>query len=87
MTPTPEEREQIEGEIRALKSLLADTDYNSNKLIEDLVIAMKSATAVNFINKFVEWLKTATTDYGTVLTNRAEFREKINDLEDRLKDE
>ena len=84
---TPEQREAIEAEIRALKSLLVDTDYNSNKLIEDLVITMQSASITNFISKFVAWLKTAVESYGEVVQNRAAWRAKINELEEQLEAE
>lgn len=83
---TPEQREQIEGEIRALKSLLVDTDYNSNKLIEDLVLTMQSATVTNFISKFVAWIKSAISTYGEVVQNRAAWRARINELEALLEE-
>lgn len=46
-------REAIQAEINALKSLLHDTDYKANKLIEGLVATMNGATAVNFISRFI----------------------------------
>ena len=84
---TPEQREQIEGEIRALKSLLVDTDYNSNKLIEGLVDHMSSATPENFIDEFVAWLKATLAQYGEVAQNRAAWRATINELEAMLTEE
>lgn len=77
-------RDSILAEITALKMLLADTDYNSNKLIEGLVAAMADATAVNFISKFIAWLKNAIVEYGEVVRNRAAWRERINELEKLL---
>lgn len=78
------DNEQIKAEIRALKSLLANTDYNSNKLIEDLVLTMQSATVTNFITKFISWLKSAITNYGDLVSKRASWREKIEELESIL---
>lgn len=77
-------REAIQAEINALKSLLRDTDYKANKLIEGLVATMNGATAVNFISRFIAWLADATREYGDVVSSRADWREKINALEAEL---
>ena len=77
-------RETIQAEINALKSLLRDTDYKANKLIEGLVAAMDGATAVNFVSRFIAWLTDAMRDYGEVVSSRAGWREKINALEAEL---
>jgi len=83
---TEEYREQIESEIRALKSLLADTDYNSNKLIEDLVNTMQDATPSTFLPGFTAWIKTVIAQQGEVIRKRAMWRGKINELEALLKE-
>lgn len=77
-------REAIQAEINALKSLLRDTDYKANKLIEGLVAAMNGATAVNFISRFIAWLSDTMREYGDVVSSRAAWREKINALEAEL---
>ena len=77
-------REAIQAEINALKSLLRDTDYKANKLIEGLVATMNGATAVNFISRFIAWLADAMREYGDVVSSRAAWREKINALETEL---
>lgn len=77
-------RNSIQGEITALKMLLADSDYQSNKLIESLVAAMRDASAVNFIQKFLSWLSAAVQEYGEIVQKRAKWREQINALEARL---
>ena len=77
-------REAIQAEINALKSLLRDTDYKANKLIEGLVATMNGATAVNFISRFIAWLADAMREYGDVVSSRADWREKINALEAEL---
>lgn len=79
-----EKHEAIQGEITALKSLLADSDYKANKLIEGLVATMQGATAVNFISRFVAWLSDAATEFGDVMASRAAWRAKINELEAEL---
>ena len=76
--------EAIQAEINALKSLLRDTDYKANKLIEGLVATMNGATAVNFISRFIAWLADAMREYGDVVSSRAAWREKINALEAEL---
>ena len=77
-------REAIQAEINALKSLLYDTDYKANKLIEGLVATMNGATAVNFNSRFIAWLADAMREYGDVVSSRAAWREKINMLEAEL---
>lgn len=79
-----EKRQRINEEITALKSLLADTDYNALKLIEDLVVTMKSANAVNFIAKYLEWLIKAVMEFGAVIDQRIAWRARINELETEL---
>ena len=78
------DREQIIAEITALKMLLVETDYNSNKLIESLALTMSDASAVNFIAKFVSWLSGAVNEFGEVVRNRAAWRARINKLEEEL---
>lgn len=81
------DHERIIAEITALKSLLADTDYNSNKLIEDLVLTMQSATVTNFVSKFISWIKSAVATYGEIVQKRAAWREQLNNLESMLTEE
>ena len=79
-----DKRTEIIGEITAIKSLLVDTDYKSNMLIESLVVTMKDATALNFIAKFIAWLAEAVTEFGTVVEERAAYRTRIRELEAEL---
>lgn len=81
------DQKHITAEIIALKSLLVDTDDTVNKLIEDLVLTMQSATATNFISKFVAWIKTAISTYGETVQKRAAWRDRINELEAMLTEE
>lgn len=79
-----ERADEITNEINGLKSLLRDTDYTSNKIIESMVQTMQDATLTNFIKKFVEWLTNAVKDFGPVIRDRAAWRARINELEDEL---
>lgn len=81
------DQKHITAEIIALKSLLVDTDDTGNKLIEDLVLTMQSATATNFISKFVAWIKAAISTYGETVQKRAAWRDRINELEAMLSEE
>lgn len=76
--------EHIMAEIRALKSLLADTDEIGSKLIEGLVEHMASATPENFIAQFLAWLSATLAQNGEVIRNRAAWRASIDELETLL---
>lgn len=86
MNLTPEEREQIEGEIRALKSLLVDTDYNSNKIIESMTATLKDVTEEEFTSKFITWVRDTIINYGEIVERRAAWRTRINELQRLLDD-
>ena len=62
-------RNQIMGEITALKSLLQDSDYQLIKLIENLA----GCTSKSFLAEF-----------GELVNSRKTWREKINLLEAEL---
>lgn len=81
------DQKRIIAEITALKSLLAETDYNSNRLIEDLILTMQSATVTNFVSKFISWIKSAVAMYGEIIQKRAAWREQLNNLESMLTEE
>lgn len=81
------EREQVENEIRALKSLLADTDYTSYKLIEDLVNTLQDSSPTTLLLNLNSWLKDAVSKYGEIIRVRAAWREKINMLESQMDEE
>ena len=59
------------GEITALKSLLADSDYSILKTLEGL-LACTSATGI------IAFLKDVTADIKDIATKRAEWRARIN---------
>jgi hypothetical protein len=65
------------GEITALKSLLADSDYSILKTLEGL-LACTSATGI------IAFLKDVTADIKDIATKRAEWRARINELEEQF---
>lgn len=75
------DNERITEQINGLRSLLSDTDYVANKIVESLVETMQDATAVNFIAKFLAWLVSCTEEYGQTIRKRAQWREQIRELE------
>ncbi len=72
-----ENREQILGEITALKSLLRDTDYEVTKYAEGLTDCATQeeieAYREDFLNR-----------YDDIISRRKSWRVKINELEDQL---
>ena len=67
------------GEITALKSLLADSYYSILKTIEGL-LSCTSATGI------IAFLKDVTADIKDIATKRAEWRARINELEEQFPD-
>ena len=67
------------GEITALKSLLADSDYSILKTLEGL-LSCTSATGI------IAFLKDVTADIKDIATKRAEWRALINELEEQFPD-
>lgn len=81
------DNDRITEQINGLQSLLADTDYVANKIVESLVETMQDATAVNFIAKFLAWLVSCTEEYGDTIRKRSQWRWQIRELERKLEDE
>lgn len=78
------DNERIEEQINGLRSLLSDTDYVANKIVESLVETMQDATAVNFIAKFLVWLASCAAEYGDTIRRRSQWREQIRELEQQM---
>lgn len=78
------ERENIIGEITALKNLLEQTDHVPNKLSEGIVLALDGATAVNAIPRLLEAVVSALDEYLDTIRSRAAWRTRINELEVEL---
>lgn len=69
--------ELIQGEINARKSLLADSDYELLKLVENMA---DCTTITQLVAVFKEFL----TGYKDLVANRRKWREEINSLEQEL---
>jgi hypothetical protein len=72
-----ETRDQIIGEITALKSLLRDTDYEVTKYAEGLTACTTQAEIEAYREAFMA-------QYGEVIANRQAWRNKIRELEEVL---
>lgn len=70
-------RNQIMGEITALKSLLQDSDYQLIKLIENLA-------GCTSIIEILATFKSFLAEFGELVNSRKNWREKINLLEAEL---
>ena len=70
-------RNQIMGEITALKSLLQDSDYQLIKLIENLA---GCTSIIEILATFKSFLG----EFGELVNNRKTWRENINLLEAEL---
>lgn len=73
-TTTTDRLDYIRGEIVALKSLLRDTDYSSNKLVENLSDCATLEEVFSACQAYHE-------RYGETVNRRREWRKKINELE------
>lgn len=70
-------REQIMGEITALKMLLRDTDYEVTKYAEGLTDCTTQKQIEAYRAAFM-------VKYGDMIENRKTWRAKINELEETL---
>ena len=69
-----ETRDQIMGEITALKSLLRDTDYEVTKYAEGLTDCTTQAEIEAYREAFME-------QYGEIIESRKAWRAKIRELD------
>lgn len=70
-----------QNKIDELQKTLLDTDYIPNKIIEELIEDLASATALNFVNVFIDFIIKVRGEYKEVLASRKKAREEINRLE------
>lgn len=75
------------NEINALKNLLEQTDHVPNKIIEGLIDTLRAATPVTLLGDLAEYIRSVSDEYGDVITKRARWREKINELERAIEGE
>lgn len=70
-------RQEIQGEITACKSLLADSDYSILKTLEGLMTCTSATGIINYFKEITEELL-------ALKDKRQEWRDKINELEAQL---
>lgn len=71
-----------ENEILVLKNLLEQTDNIPNKIIEGLIDTLREATPVTLLADLAAYVKSVSAEYGDTIRQRAEWRKKINELEE-----
>ncbi len=73
----------IEGESEVMywQQFLNATDYISNKIVDELIDDLASATALQFITVFIDFIKKIKNDYNEELRCRKFAREEINRLQ------
>ena len=76
-----EEFQKTADEIEFYRSFLALTDHIPNKIVEQLIEDMSTATLVDFISVFINFIKNVIIQYKDVLECRKFAREEINRLE------
>ena len=62
-------------------TFLIQTDHIPNKIIEELIEDMATATALEFVTVFINFIKSVRSEYQDVLSYRKFARSEINRLE------
>lgn len=70
-----------ESEVMYWQQFLNVTDYISNKIVDELIDDLASATALQFITVFIDFIKKIKNDYNEELRYRKLAREEINKLQ------
>lgn len=70
-----------ESEVMYWQQFLNVTDYISNKIVDELIDDLASATALQFITVFIDFIKKIKNDYNEELRCRKLAREEINRLQ------
>jgi hypothetical protein len=70
-----------ESEVMYWQQFLNVTDYISNKIVDELIDDLASATALQFITVFIDFIKKIKNDYNKELRCRKFAREEINRLQ------
>lgn len=70
-----------ESEVMYWQQFLNVTDYISNKIVDELIDDLASATALQFITVFIDFIKKIKNDYNEELRCRKIAREEINKLQ------
>lgn len=69
-----------DNELDLYTDFLIQTDHIPNKIIERLLEDLADATLLNFIEIFLQFIKSVRTEYKEILQYRKLAREKINEL-------
>ena len=72
---------EYESEYMFYYTFLVQTDHIPNKIIESLVENLATATALNFISVFIQFIKDVKVNYNDILLYRKFARAEINRLE------
>lgn len=72
---------EYETESEFYETFLIQTDFIPNKIIESLVENLATATALDFISVFIQFIKDVKVNYNDILKYRKYAREEINRLE------
>lgn len=72
---------EYETESEFYETFLIQTDHIPNKIIESLVENLATATALNFISVFIQFIKDVKVNYNDILLYRKFARKEINRLE------
>ena len=72
---------EYETESEFYETFLIQTDHIPNKIIESLVENLATATALNFISAFIQFIKDVKVNYNDILLYRKFARAEINRLE------
>ena len=73
--------EYYDSDFEFYYAFLSATDHIPNKIIESLVENLATATALDFISVFIQFIKDVKVNYNDILLYRKFAREKINRLE------
>lgn len=79
MSSIDERIDALQGEMNALLSLLRDTDYASNKLVENL-------SDCDTLEKMFAACQAHHAKYGDAIAKRRRWRERINEIEAELEE-
>lgn len=70
-----------ENNLELYEMFLTATDHIPNKIIEKLIEDLATATTLNFITVFIDFIKSVRVEYKDVLAYRKQARDEINKLE------
>lgn len=70
----------VDTEIMVYKTFLIQTDHIPNKIVEQLIEDLASATLLNFVEVFLKFIVSVRTEYKELLQYRKLAREEINRL-------